>query len=1389
MNGGLDEVIEALSRLDPRPTARELADALWLARLLPPHADDAGPVPEPPAAEGDRGAPPEPPPAEPADPEPRTRPDGAAPAAAAPQAALHLAHPGAGADGIVRSPALPAIPGALDLARALRPLREHVSSRTVQNLAEDATAQWIADTGIWRPVMEPAPERCFELALVADDSASMVVWTRIIGELHTLLERLGAFRDVRMWRLNTDDGVLALTTGGGAQVRNPNELIDPTRRRIVLVVSDCIGRAWLDGRVAALLERWADAGPVAIVQPLPQRLWGRCGTLVEPVRIRAGQAGLPNSRLSVDSRDGFLVPPGTAIPVLELSPRWLRPWAELVGGGARQISTMAMFTGSEPPKEPEEEGVEDLSPRERVMRFRAGASPKAFRLACHLAAAPLRLKVMSLVQHAVLPQTNQTHLAEVFLGGLMRRADENGTAPAPDEVLYEFHDGVRDVLLGGLKRADALFVLRKVWDVVRERLGSPLDFPALLRALEEETEDLQDDLPFAQVAAHVLHRIGGPYARLAARLPMRPANPSALTDDPGGAHLPGRPRLPEQRVQPPAASARPLLGGGLPARNPDFVGRDALLRDVRRRLRDGVTTLLPAPPHELGGQGKSQLAVEYAHRHLDDYDLVWWVPAEQAPLARSSLAELASVLGTPLSDDVNRTVEHVLDALRRGRPFRRWLLIYDNATDPDGLLPLMPVVPGPPPAASSPHGHLLVTSRDQRWREITSIAEVGFFERRESVALLRRRAAALPPRDAERLAERVGDLPLAVEQVAAWHAATGRPSAEYLRLLDERLGESSGGPLPDYPAELAAALEISFEGLRSEDPGAGRLLEILVFFGPEPVTAELLSAGASARQPGADVPSALEDPDALRAMMTAIARYSLGRFDIDADAPRIQVHRLVRTMLQHKVPEAERTATRDLVHRLLAAATPAAAPDDESTWALRWQIAPHVIPAGVIDGSTADVREIALDQMRYLYLRGDFEGSRALGELALAHWRREWGEDDASVLMAGRELGTVLRALGDVTAAAALNADVYRRTAGSFGPDSLATLRAASSRAADLRLRGDFVQALDLDRDTLQRMDRMFGRGHLETLRVANNVGIDLRLLGEFREAREIDADALGRLRSEFGNAHRSTLLAMNQLARDLHGLGLYWRAAELQQDALERMQGPLPADHAFVLHAEMSQAATLRQLGSYTDSLRLAEETHRLHLQRFGEHHQDTLAARRVLALACVRTGDAERGRLLAETALTGYRSVMGRDHPFVYACTTDLTATLRALGGHEPARAIDDTTLRALTRLLGPDHYYSLCCSVGLVHDLYRMNRLEAAHIRSAETLARFGHRYGPGHPYTLACTHNHRVISRSLRRDGPVEDPLVSLQESLGRDHPEILAAREGRLLECVIEPIPL
>jgi hypothetical protein len=97
------------------------------------------------------------------------------------------------------------------------------------------------------------------------------------------------------------------------------------------------------------------------------------------------------------------------------------------------------------------------------------------------------------------------------------------------------------------------------------------------------------------------------------------------------------------------AGAGPRPPGSLSAvwnvarRNPGFTGRN----DILNRLHDTLiadSRVAVQALHGTGGVGKTQLALEYAHRFAGEYDLVWWIPAEQPELIGDQLAALANKL-------------------------------------------------------------------------------------------------------------------------------------------------------------------------------------------------------------------------------------------------------------------------------------------------------------------------------------------------------------------------------------------------------------------------------------------------------------------------------------------------------------------------------------------------------------------------------------------------------------------------------------------------------------------------------------------------------------------------------------------------------------------------
>lgn len=558
----LEKLLDFFGQAGMELAAEEVAEILWLAARLPaaPSATFSPPV----AVQ--TAAPPAIPPGATRQSLPPSRAETLGPAQATVSSAtqseptttgLYPLQAGVSTGGMaartIRSPAAFALPGTLELGRCLRPLQRRVPSRSRLLLDENATAHRIADTGDWTPVLHYAPERWLDVFLIVDESSSMIIWQRTLSELQNLLERQGAFRNVEVlgFRVNSDDTGISIHPGIGATadrnlLRRPAELIDPVGRRLIAVVSDCICPVWHNGVMAKLLSEWGQAGPATIVQVLPDRLWVRTGLRTCPaIYLRSPAPGAPNSLFEIEwtnYRPKAQKPRGIAVPVVSLEPASLDHWARAVAGNsnlwipgvfampavpvmrARVTTPQSMPAGVAAPALPPEIAptrfAANASPDQLARLFYGTASPTARVLASFLAAVPLTLPIIRLVQRAMLPDSRQVHLAEIWLSGLIDRPTEIDYNTPADDVEYRFVNGVRELLLNNLRLGEAIEVLNAVSDYVGDRLGQPLDFRALIAdPLASGAAQIAPGFQsFARVAAIALRRFGGQYADLAHRL-------------------------------------------------------------------------------------------------------------------------------------------------------------------------------------------------------------------------------------------------------------------------------------------------------------------------------------------------------------------------------------------------------------------------------------------------------------------------------------------------------------------------------------------------------------------------------------------------------------------------------------------------------------------------------------------------------------------------------------------------------------------------------------------------------------------------------------------------------------------------------------------------------
>ncbi|MEU1273826.1 FxSxx-COOH system tetratricopeptide repeat protein [Streptomyces sp. NPDC005799] len=833
-------------------------------------------------------------------------------------------------------------------------------------------------------------------------------------------------------------------------------------------------------------------------------------------------------------------------------------------------------------------------------------------------------------------------------------------------------------------------------------------------------------------------------------------------------------------------------------RYPFFTGRSSILDQVRRQFVAGASgQRLPQVLHGLGGVGKTQLAREYANRFKADYDLVWWVDAEQPDLVPPKLADLGRRLDPGIGDDVNEAALAALQALRAGRPYKRWLLVFDNVEDLDQVLTRFVDLTAPIP--DDLYGHLLVTTRTKPTSTQVQPVEVEVFTREESVEHLSRRVPGLRDEDATRVAEAVGDLPLAIEVAAAWLETTATPVGEYIEQLSEQSTRVLSVPAAvgavEYPSSVGATWNISINRLRQESPAAARLLELCSFLSAEPISMTLVGSDAMIR-------SLLPYDKDLRArymlgkVTQALNRFALAK--VDSTDNSIQVHRLVQAAVRDSMEPEAFNDTAHEVHRILAAARPPeGAVDDPAQWPGFEVIWPHLVPSQIRECAEEEPRQLMVDRMRYLWKRGELHVARTLGTQLNEFWSTEFPDsNDEQILNLRFELANIVRSQGEYQTAREMDEDTLERQRRLLGEGHPSLLITSGSVAADLRALGRFNEALELDQRIYSGFREIFGEDHPRTLSSANNLAIDYRLTGESKAARRLDEDTVRRRTALLGPLHPYTLTTRSHYARDLRELGEYDESVRILQEVRELFGQVLNPYVPEVLRVDKSLAVSLRRAGRHQEALRLSEQTWETHARsrdRYGRSIPEELACGLNLAADYLATDPgqgAERAVQQVTDVLEGYRNSFGVDHPFTMFCINNLAVYHRAQGDARTAADLAEQARSALAGALGNLHPAALSAGTSLANTLADLGRHEEAEHWERLTMTGLRKRLGPTHPDTVSSMANLAITLRDLGRGTEAtelhHEAERELIQRLGETHPLSEATVAWRRIDRDLEP---
>ncbi|GIJ64481.1 FxSxx-COOH system tetratricopeptide repeat protein [Virgisporangium aurantiacum] len=693
----------------------------------------------------------------------------------------------------------------------------------------------------------------------------------------------------------------------------------------------------------------------------------------------------------------------------------------------------------------------------------------------------------------------------------------------------------------------------------------------------------------------------------------------------------------------------------------------------------------------LGGVGKTQLVANLAHRYWDggQAELLVWVSATSRTSIATTLAEAAArVTGTDDLDPEQGAAR--LLAWLAERHGRRWLIVFDDLTDPHDLTGLWP--------PASPSGRVVVTTRrrDSALLAGRQVIDVDVFTPEQAVAYLRHKFAAQPDRlrEAAELAADLGYLPLALAQATAYILDRGASMtcAVYRRRLADqrrRLPELAPQALPDqHQATVAATWSLSIDRANRLAPAglARPVLELAALLDPNAIPAHLLNTEPILDYCAnrLDEQITIEDTDDA---LHLLHRFSL--ITVDEATATIRVHALVQRAVREVIdPDHERGLAQAAADALLQQ-WPGIERDHTHAQPLRTSTsALHANTGPLLWNDHSGAHPV-------LFQAGHSLGRTGLVGDAIEYFRRlqtqaeqRLGPDHPDTLAARNHLNQWRSEAGDPSGAAAACQDLLADTLRVLGPDHPDTLTTRANLAYCRGEAGDRAGAATAFQDLLTDTLRVLGPDHPATLTTRHHLANWRGRAGDPASAATAFQDLLTDRLRVLGPDHPGTLTTRASL--------VYWRgeagdpagAAAAYQDLLTDTLRILGPDHPGTLTTRANLADWRGEAGDPAAAAAAYQDLLTDTLRVLGPDHPDTLTTRHNFADWCGEAGDAEAAAAAYQDLLADTLRVLGPDHPDTLTTRANLAYWRGEVGDPAAAATAYQDLLTDRLRVLGTDH-----------------------------------------------------------------------------------------------------
>lgn len=669
------------------------------------------------------------------------------------------------------------------------------------------------------------------------------------------------------------------------------------------------------------------------------------------------------------------------------------------------------------------------------------------------------------------------------------------------------------------------------------------------------------------------------------------------------------------------------------AHNPYFVGRDELLLAIHEKLHQGPTVALTHAPAfvvaGMGGVGKTTLAREYAEKFWRLYRQILWVSAAKTTSLTLEFARLALEMGL-LKQPTENAQEDAALALRALAADTPRLLIIDNAEDEEAVQAWVPQTGG---------CRTIITSRFTAWSPAVDCVPVHVLEREPARELLLGRGGlpATPENDsaADRLAETLGYLPLALEQAAAFIRETKVSLAEYLTLHEqshaELLAQEALGST-QYPDSVATTWLLTVGKLT---PLAQAVLRLSAFLAPSGIPRDLFAdAGEVLAEAVAEISGAEAQPPTAFALLTALrdlARYSM----IELEETAFGVHRLVQQVERDRFVQSDQ---RHWVEWTVTTVYKACPSVEFQNWG---QCAPFMPHAVACAEHVEELGVVTEDTGRLLNAAGYYHKARAayvdaerLYRQSVAIIREALGRDHPDFPASLVNLAELYREQGDYAAAEPLlleALEIARLVPGGRHPHFAVCL---NNLAMFYKTQGNYAAAGPLYEEAANVARTTFGEDHPLFAAGLHNLAAVHLAQGDYAVAEPLFRRALSIWRKALGDTHPNVAASLHNLGMLYAGSGDHTTAERFYWQALEIRRLALGEQHPYLAISLNDLAELYRAQGKYAEAEPMIRRALAIWRQSFGNRHPNTRSAMLTLAAVCEALGKHDEAAALRREA-----------------------------------------------------------------------------------------------------------------------------------------------------------